>query len=161
MKARFSAARSVSSARVSGLPARWTRRATLLSPLMLASLLHTHPHNCILTIQMHWHVAGILFDCDGVLVDSAHQIHRAWRMWCATYGLDPAEVLPGIHGRRAEETIAGLLPVEFVAEATKELEVIEVRLAEEVTAYPRCGGPDAEARRSALGSRDLGITHAG
>jgi beta-phosphoglucomutase-like phosphatase (HAD superfamily) len=36
---------------------------------------------------------GVLFDCDGVLVDSDASVERAWRRWTREYGLPPHEVL--------------------------------------------------------------------
>ena len=42
---------------------------------------------------------GVLFDCDGVLVDSDASVERAWRRWTDEYGLARA---PGAgHGARA------------------------------------------------------------
>lgn len=53
---------------------------------------------------------GILFDCDGVLVDSDASVMSAWARWAVELGLDPDDVLPIVHGRRSEDTIAQLLP---------------------------------------------------
>lgn len=81
-------------------------------------------------------VAGILFDCDGVLVDSLEAVDAAWSAWSLRYGLDPAEVLPTIHGVRAVESIARLLPAADVASAELMLENLEVDLSGEVRAIP-------------------------
>lgn len=48
---------------------------------------------------------GILFDLDGVLVDSTRYIEQQWRSWAATKGLSPEPFLRVCHGRRALETI--------------------------------------------------------
>jgi sugar-phosphatase len=48
---------------------------------------------------------AILFDLDGVLVDSAAYIEDQWRRWATAKGLDPEPFLQVCHGRRAIETI--------------------------------------------------------
>ena len=53
---------------------------------------------------------AILFDLDGVLVDSRECVERTWREWAATRGLDPELVLREAHGRRTYETIARVAP---------------------------------------------------
>jgi len=60
--------------------------------------------------------SAILFDLDGVLVDSAAAIERQWRRWAERRGLDPAPFLRVCHGRRAVETIRLAAP-ELDAEA--------------------------------------------
>lgn len=54
--------------------------------------------------------AAILFDLDGVLVDSAECVERTWRGWAARHGLDPALVIAQAHGRRTIETVRQLAP---------------------------------------------------
>jgi mannitol-1-/sugar-/sorbitol-6-phosphatase len=53
---------------------------------------------------------AILFDLDGVLVDSAAVVERTWRHWAVRHGLDPHEVIRTAHGRRTIETIRLLAP---------------------------------------------------
>lgn len=48
---------------------------------------------------------AILFDLDGVLVDSKAYIEDQWRRWAITRGLRPEPFLQVCHGRRAVETI--------------------------------------------------------
>jgi sugar-phosphatase len=48
---------------------------------------------------------AVLFDLDGVLVDSAEVVERTWRRWAAHHGLDPVEVIRVAHGRRTIETV--------------------------------------------------------
>jgi mannitol-1-/sugar-/sorbitol-6-phosphatase len=48
---------------------------------------------------------AVLFDLDGVLVDSTEYIERQWREWAVSRGLDPEPFLRVCHGRRALETI--------------------------------------------------------
>lgn len=53
---------------------------------------------------------AILFDLDGVLVDSRECVERTWRQWAAERGLDPELVLREAHGRRTFETIRRVAP---------------------------------------------------
>jgi mannitol-1-/sugar-/sorbitol-6-phosphatase len=53
---------------------------------------------------------AVLFDLDGVLVDSAAVVERTWRRWAARHGLDPADVIRTAHGRRTIETVRLLAP---------------------------------------------------
>jgi mannitol-1-/sugar-/sorbitol-6-phosphatase len=48
---------------------------------------------------------AILFDLDGVLVDSTRYIEEQWRGWAVSKGLAPEPFLKICHGRRAVETI--------------------------------------------------------
>jgi sugar-phosphatase len=54
--------------------------------------------------------SAVLFDLDGVLVDSTAHVERQWRDWAARRGLDPAPFLRVCHGRRALETIRMAAP---------------------------------------------------
>jgi sugar-phosphatase len=47
---------------------------------------------------------------DGTLIDSLHAVDRAWTTWALRHGLEPAQVLPLIHGRRSIESIRAILP---------------------------------------------------
>ncbi len=53
---------------------------------------------------------AILFDLDGVLVDSAECVERAWRGWSARHGLNAEEVIAIAHGRRTIETVRAVAP---------------------------------------------------
>lgn len=48
---------------------------------------------------------AILFDLDGVLVDSTGYVEQQWRRWATAKGLAPEPFLKVCHGRRALETI--------------------------------------------------------
>ncbi|MDG4898091.1 HAD-IA family hydrolase [Mesorhizobium sp. WSM4976] len=63
--------------------------------------------------------AAFLFDMDGTVLNSIAAAERVWTKWAGRHGLDVATFLPTIHGKRAIETIGGLmLPgVDAVAEA--------------------------------------------
>ena len=53
--------------------------------------------------------AGLLFDLDGVLVDSTPDVVRHWQTFANEHGRDPAHVLARIHGRRTIDSIRELL----------------------------------------------------
>jgi sugar-phosphatase len=53
---------------------------------------------------------AVLFDLDGVLVDSRRCIERLWLDWAGKHHLNSDKVLHYAHGRRAVETIRLLAP---------------------------------------------------
>ena len=53
---------------------------------------------------------AILFDLDGVLVDSAECVERTWRSWSTRHGLNADEVIAVAHGRRTIETVQKVAP---------------------------------------------------
>jgi sugar-phosphatase len=53
---------------------------------------------------------AILFDLDGVLVDSTECVERTWRMWATRHHLDPERVIALAHGRRAIEAVRLIAP---------------------------------------------------
>lgn len=65
-------------------------------------------------------IAAIVFDCDGVLVDSRDSVDRAWRRWAAERALNPEQVVASAHGRPARDTVAAWVPpAEVGAELTR------------------------------------------
>lgn len=62
---------------------------------------------------------AVLFDLDGVLIDSTSCIRRHWATWASQHGLDISEVMRVAHGLRTIETmrlVAPHLDVEAEAE---------------------------------------------
>lgn len=53
---------------------------------------------------------GILFDLDGVLIDSSACILRHWRAWAERHGLELERVMRHAHGMRTIETIRRVAP---------------------------------------------------
>jgi sugar-phosphatase len=49
--------------------------------------------------------SAVVFDLDGVLVDSTRYVEQQWRRWAASKGLPVEPFLRVCHGRRALETI--------------------------------------------------------
>jgi len=65
--------------------------------------------------------AGLLFDLDGVLIDSTPAVARVWTKWAIARGFDPAETVRRAHGRPSIATIRDLLPS---ADAAQENELV-------------------------------------
>ena len=53
---------------------------------------------------------AVLFDLDGVLVDSAECVEATWRRWALRHQMDPAVVIAEAHGRRTVDTIRRVAP---------------------------------------------------
>jgi len=73
--------------------------------------------------------SAVLFDLDGVLVDSTPAVERVWRGWADEHGLDPDFVLQWAHGRRSIETIRRVAPA---LDAKKENLTVERREIEDL-----------------------------
>jgi sugar-phosphatase len=69
-----------------------------------------------MTSSRSFRCKAILFDLDGVLVDSAECIERTWRRWATDHHLNPESVIALAHGRRAIETVRLVAP-HLVAES--------------------------------------------
>jgi sugar-phosphatase len=54
--------------------------------------------------------SALLFDLDGVLIDSTPAVARVWQRWAVERGLDPETVVRMAHGRPSRTTIRKLLP---------------------------------------------------
>jgi sugar-phosphatase len=65
---------------------------------------------------------AILFDLDGVLVDSTAAVERVWRRWAIKQELDADLVVKNAHGRRSIETIRLLAPT---LDSERENEIVE------------------------------------
>ncbi len=67
----------------------------------------------------------ILFDLDGVLVDSREAIAFVWRDWAARRGVDPEPFIRVAHGRRISETLRLVAPQLDIAAETAALDTLE------------------------------------
>jgi len=72
--------------------------------------------------------AAILFDLDGVLVDSTGSVTRQWRRWAIDNNIDPQKVLEIAHGVRTIEIVRRLAPH---LDAEAEALMLEKREAED------------------------------
>jgi len=79
---------------------------------------------------------ALLFDLDGVLVDSAACVEATWRRWAVRHRLDPEEIIEVAHGRRTVETLPLVAPHLNVAEEVAALEGIEANTTEGVFEVP-------------------------
>ena len=82
------------------------------------------------------HCSAILFDLDGVLVDSAACVEETWRQWSRRHGLDPERIIGIAHGRRTAETIPIVAPHLNVADEIAALVAIESTTTDGVHAVP-------------------------
>ncbi len=80
-----------------------------------------------------WGGDAVLSDLDGVLANSVAVVEAAWAWWAERVGVDAARLLTGIHGVRAEETVARVVreqrldvaaDAEVAALEARELELI-------------------------------------
>ena len=80
--------------------------------------------------------SAVLFDLDGVLVDSEQVVVRTWNRWAARHRLDIPDLVRRAHGRRSIETVREVAPqLDAVAEA-QWLEDIESSASEGLARLP-------------------------
>src|SRR6266702_695891 len=79
---------------------------------------------------------GVLFDLDGVLVDSTPAVARVWAWWAREHGFDPDEVVRQAHGRPSITTIRELLPNGDHQAENREVERREIEDVEGVIPLP-------------------------
>jgi sugar-phosphatase len=87
---------------------------------------------------------AILFDLDGVLVNSAECVERTWRAWSSRHGLNADEVIAVAHGRRTIETVRAVAP-----HLDAPSEVVELEAREALTSE---GVHEVEGARDLIGS---------
>jgi len=80
--------------------------------------------------------AAILFDLDGVLVDSTGSVTRQWRCWAEEQDLDPDKVVETAHGVRTIEIVRRLAPHLDAEAETLRLEKREADDHEGVSVMP-------------------------
>lgn len=79
---------------------------------------------------------AVLFDLDGVLVDSTPAVSRVWGRWAQEQGIDPERVIATAHGRRSIETIRMVAPQLDAEQENLTVERREIAEREGVTALP-------------------------
>ena len=80
--------------------------------------------------------AGLLFDLDGVLVDSTPAVARVWTIWARKHGFDPEETVRKAHGRPSLATIKELLPNADHNAENAEVERMEIEDVSDVVPLP-------------------------
>jgi len=73
---------------------------------------------------------ALLFDLDGVLIDSTPAVARVWQRWALEHGFDPAAVVRMAHGRPSRTTIRQLIPAADLDPALLDKEDREVERRE-------------------------------
>ena len=79
---------------------------------------------------------AMLFDLDGVLIDSTPAVARVWHGWAVAHGLDPDTVVRMAHGRPSRTTIRELLPNADVEAEDREVERMEMADLDGVVLLP-------------------------
>jgi sugar-phosphatase len=101
-------------------------------------------------------VSAVLFDLDGVLVESREATERVWLRWALANGIEEEELRSAMHGVRSVEVVRALRPdSDFAAEA----ESIERQQAENTEGLTAIRGA-AEALRSLRPDRVAVVTSA-
>jgi sugar-phosphatase len=79
---------------------------------------------------------ALLFDMDGVLVDSTPAVARVWTAWANKFGFDPSEVVRRAHGRPSIATIRELLPDGDHHAEDQEIEKAEIEDVGDIISLP-------------------------
>src|SRR5690349_1801093 len=80
--------------------------------------------------------AALLFDLDGVLINSTPAVARVWHRWALEHGFDPEEVVPRAHGRPSLTTVKEYLPDADHEAENREVERREIEDLEGVVPLP-------------------------
>jgi mannitol-1-/sugar-/sorbitol-6-phosphatase len=105
-------------------------------------------------------VSAIVFDLDGVLVDSTEVVELAWRRWADEQGVSLEDLLAVAHGRPAREVVQAFAPHLDGDHESRRLDDWEVEASGGLTAMPGARECVAAAARGAWaivtsGARDL------
>ena len=82
------------------------------------------------------HCAALLFDLDGVLINSTPAVARVWRGWAIEHGFNPDEVVARAHGRPSLTTVREYLPSSDYEAENREVERREIADLEGVVPLP-------------------------
>jgi len=80
--------------------------------------------------------AALLFDLDGVLINSTPAVARVWRRWAIEHGFDPEEVVARAHGRPSLTTVTEYLPNSDHEKENREVERREIEDLEGIVPLP-------------------------
>jgi sugar-phosphatase len=103
---------------------------------------------------------AVLFDLDGVLVDSRAVVERTWRRWAQLRGVNDPDLVRRAHGRRSIETVKEVAPFLDSDEEVRWLAAAELRDFDGVVALPGAAAALAavsDARKAIVtsGGREL------
>jgi sugar-phosphatase len=79
---------------------------------------------------------GVLFDLDGVLVDSTPAVARCWTRWSQLHGFNAEDVVRRAHGRPSIVTMRELLPNTDHDEENRQMEQWEIEDTDGVVPLP-------------------------
>jgi sugar-phosphatase len=82
------------------------------------------------------HCDAVLFDMDGVLIDSTQAVARVWRQWALEHGFAPQEVVARAHGRPSLASVREYLPNSDYDAENREVERREIADLEGVIPLP-------------------------
>lgn len=109
-----------------------------------------------MVLEISLRCAAVLFDLDGVLVDSAACVEATWRRWASEHHLDPGAVIATAHGRRTIDTVRLVAP-----HLLAENEVAALGASESTTTAGIFEVPGARALVDHLPSAAWGIVTSG
>lgn len=84
----------------------------------------------------HIQCSALLFDLDGVLIDSTPAVARVWHQWAVEHGFNPEEVVAHAHGRPSLTTVREYLPHADHAAENREVERREIEDLDGVIPLP-------------------------
>jgi sugar-phosphatase len=84
--------------------------------------------------------SAILFDLDGVLIDSTPSVQRVWTRWALERGLKVDEVVSHAHGRPSLSTVRHFLPSADHELENREVECREIADVEGIVVLPGAAG---------------------
>jgi mannitol-1-/sugar-/sorbitol-6-phosphatase len=79
---------------------------------------------------------GVLFDLDGVLIDSNPAVDRVWSGWALEHGFNAEEVIRKAHGRPSITTIREYVSEEVAEKENREVERREIADIEGIVPMP-------------------------
>jgi len=86
--------------------------------------------------MIEFRCSAILFDLDGVLIDSTRSVDRQWRAWAREQGIDEEKVMAIAHGVRTLEVVRAVAPHLDAEAEVRRLESREAQDQADVVVMP-------------------------